>query len=162
MVLLNTYGTHKAHFLVDPCVCVRALKVWQSRNDFFKLTFLPKNEQTNSTLLLWYLRSTCFCSYFGGNWRHQKDISKLIDLSWHTFCDNNWKHDFYQPSNHSALESWWLLMVPLAAIFFRHKRSKSGRVQCTWQSRVVQQCQCASRYYERNIPQNPIWQKICS
>ena len=25
MVLLNTYGTHKAHFLVDPCVCVRAL-----------------------------------------------------------------------------------------------------------------------------------------
>ena len=29
------------------------LKVRQSRNDFFKLTILPKNEQTNSTLLLW-------------------------------------------------------------------------------------------------------------
>ena len=27
------------------------LKVRQSRNDFFKLKFLPKNEQTNSTLL---------------------------------------------------------------------------------------------------------------
>ena len=47
---------------------------------FFKPTFLPKNEQTNSTLLLWYLRSTCFCSFFGRNWRQQKDISKLTDL----------------------------------------------------------------------------------
>ena len=50
-----------------------SLKVRQSRNDFFKLTFLLKNERTNLTLLLWYLRSTCFRSFFGGNWRHQKD-----------------------------------------------------------------------------------------
>ena len=53
------------HFLV-------LLKVSQSRNDFFKPTFLPKNQQTNSIWLLW--------SCFGRNWRHQKDISKLLTL----------------------------------------------------------------------------------
>ena len=51
-----------------------------SQNDFFKLTFLSKNKQMNSTLLLWYLRSICLCSFFRRNWRHQKDISKLTDL----------------------------------------------------------------------------------
>ena len=56
------------------------LKVIQSRNDFFKPTFLPKNEWTNSTLVLWNLRSACFCSFFGRNWSHKKDISKLTDL----------------------------------------------------------------------------------
>ena len=35
----------------------------------------------NSWSLLWYLRLTCFCSFFGRNWRHQKDSSKLTDLS---------------------------------------------------------------------------------
>ena len=54
-----------------------SLKVRKSQNDFFKLT---KNERTNSTLLLWNLRSTCFRSFLGRNWRHQKDISKLTDL----------------------------------------------------------------------------------
>ena len=56
------------------------LKVRQSRNDFFKPLFPPKNERRNSTLLLWYLRLTCFRSFFGENWRHQKDVSKLTDL----------------------------------------------------------------------------------
>ena len=45
------------------------VKVRQSRNNFFKTTFLPKNERT-----------TCFHSFFGGNGRHQKDFSKLTDL----------------------------------------------------------------------------------
>ena len=36
------------------------LKVRQIRNDFFKPTFLPKNEQTNSTLLLVDLFSFVF------------------------------------------------------------------------------------------------------
>ena len=36
------------------------LKVRQSRNDFFKPTFLPKNERTNSTLLLVDLFSFIF------------------------------------------------------------------------------------------------------
>ena len=33
-----------------------------------------------SALLLWYLRSTCFHSFFGRNWRHQKYISKSTGL----------------------------------------------------------------------------------
>ena len=53
--------------------------VRQSRNDFFKPTILPKNQRTNSTLLLWYLGSTCFCSFFGRNWRHQK---KHLEINW--------------------------------------------------------------------------------
>ena len=54
------------------------LKVRQSENEVFKLIFLPKNDGTN--LLQWYLRSTCFRSFFGRNWRHQKYISKLTDI----------------------------------------------------------------------------------
>ena len=56
---------------------------------FWGHRFPPKNEWTNLTLLLWYLRSTCFRSSFGGNWRPKKTISKLTDLylsalkSWH-------------------------------------------------------------------------------
>ena len=47
---------------------------------FSSRSFFQKNEQTNSTLLLWNLRSNCFRLFFGRNWRHQKDISKLTDL----------------------------------------------------------------------------------
>ena len=39
-------------------------------------SILPKNNQKR----LWYLRLTCFCSVFGRNWRHQKDILKINDL----------------------------------------------------------------------------------
>ena len=39
------------------------LKGRHSQNDFFKPTFPPNNERTNSTLLLWNLRLTCFCSF---------------------------------------------------------------------------------------------------
>ena len=35
--------------------------------------FPPKHKRTNSTLLLWYLKSTCLHSFFGENWRHQKN-----------------------------------------------------------------------------------------
>ena len=47
---------------------------------FWCLRFPPKNEQRNLTLLLWYLKLTCFHSFFGGNRRHQNTISKLSDL----------------------------------------------------------------------------------
>ena len=56
------------------------LKVSKTWKQIVKPWILPKNKQMNSTLLLWYLRSTCFRSFFGRNWRHQKDISKLTDL----------------------------------------------------------------------------------
>ena len=34
----------------------------------------------NFTTSLWHLRSTCFRSFFGRNWRQQKDISKSTEL----------------------------------------------------------------------------------
>ena len=43
-------------------------------------SILPKTERKNATLLLWYLKSNCFRSFFGRIERHQKDISKLADL----------------------------------------------------------------------------------
>ena len=54
----------------------KLLKVRQIRNDFFKPKFLPKNEQTNSTLLLVVLK----CLFFGRKWRHQKTF-----WNWLTF-----------------------------------------------------------------------------
>ena len=42
------------------CKLCWCLKVRQNRNNFFKLTFPPKNEQTNSILLLWDLCSFVF------------------------------------------------------------------------------------------------------
>ena len=52
------------------------LKVRKIQNDFFRPTFLPKNDEQ---IRLYYL-SICFRSFFGRKWRHQKDISKLTDL----------------------------------------------------------------------------------
>ena len=46
-------------------------------------------QKTNKWIQFYYYE-TCFCSFFGGNWRHQKDISKLTDLYflfWRPFCD---------------------------------------------------------------------------
>ena len=45
---------------------------------FWGHQFPPKNERTNSTLLLWYLRSTCFRSFFGGNRRAQKSLGNEV------------------------------------------------------------------------------------
>ena len=52
------------------------LKVRQIRNDYFKPTFLPKKELTNSTLLLVHL----FLFVFWKKLKTPKDISKLTDL----------------------------------------------------------------------------------
>ena len=38
------------------------IKISWFRKGFFNY---PKNERKNSTLLLWYLKSNCFCSFFG-------------------------------------------------------------------------------------------------
>ena len=56
------------------------LKVSKTQKHIVKPRILPKNEQMNSTLLLWYHRLTCFRSIFGRNRRHQKTILKLSDL----------------------------------------------------------------------------------
>ena len=66
------------------------LKVRQSRNDFFKPLFPPKNERRNSTVLLWYLRSTCFRSFF---WRKSTTPKNHFEINWPlpqvNFPDNN-------------------------------------------------------------------------
>ena len=54
------------------------LKVRQSQSDFFKATFLPKNEWTNLTLLLWYLRSACFVCFL----EEIKDIKNHFEINW--------------------------------------------------------------------------------
>ena len=61
------------------------LKVRQSRNDFFKLVFLPKNERTNSTLLLWYFRLTknsYLVNFSGFQWQKciPMDIASYLGL----------------------------------------------------------------------------------
>ena len=77
---LDNKGALKQLNLVRLSKRFYTLKVRQSRNDFFKPTFLPKNEP------LWNLMSTCFLSLFGKNWRLQKDILKFTDLYENTLC----------------------------------------------------------------------------
>ena len=50
------------------------LKVRQIRNDFFKLTFLPKNERTNLTLLLVDLFSFVF-------WKKVKTQKRHLEMN---------------------------------------------------------------------------------
>ena len=52
------------------------LKVRQIRNDFFKLTFLPKNERTNSTLLFVDLFSFFFL------WKKVKTPKRQFEINW--------------------------------------------------------------------------------
>ena len=55
------------------------LKVKQSRKYVFKPTFLPKNKQTNSTLLLWYLSLTFFLFVF---WKKLKTPKRHFEINW--------------------------------------------------------------------------------
>jgi hypothetical protein len=41
------------------------LKVNELRNVSLVSSILPKKEQKKSSLILWYLKSNCFCSFFG-------------------------------------------------------------------------------------------------
>ena len=89
------------------------LKVSKTQKQIVKSWILPKNEQMNSILLLWYLRSTCFRSFFGRNWRHQKDISKLTDLYYGNSSRNvfvRFLGELKKPKRH--LEINWPLTQP--------------------------------------------------
>ena len=77
---VNSSWTH--HLSVQIMLNPGYLKVRQSQNDFLSWSLLQKTKNKNEWIRLyyyrWYLRSTCFCSFFfRGNWKHQKDISKL-------------------------------------------------------------------------------------
>ena len=65
-ILQTFFGPHAIKFL----------KVRQSRNVFFKLTILPKNERTNTSSTMIEL----FHSVFGRIRGEQKVLSKLTDL----------------------------------------------------------------------------------
>ena len=67
-------------------ICPIQIKVRQSRNDFFQTDVSSKNEWTNSTLLLWNLRSTCFRSFFGRNIGWKKSFR--LCLTFNTQKDN--------------------------------------------------------------------------
>ena len=56
------------------------------RSDKFEKIFSSQRffQKLNKQIYL-YCLSTCFPSYFGRKWRHQKDISKLTDV-WKGFC----------------------------------------------------------------------------
>ena len=84
-VALATFSMKKGmNFIVYRVCCFWSnslkLKVSLFQKDFLLSSILPKNERKISTWLLWFLRPTCFPLFFGRIWRHQKDISKLIDL----------------------------------------------------------------------------------
>ena len=46
---------------------------------FWGHRFPPKNGRTNSTLILWYLWSTCFCSFF---WRKSTTPRNHFEINW--------------------------------------------------------------------------------
>ena len=64
----------------------KLIKVRKTRNDFFKWTFPPKNKQTNSTLLLWNLRSTSFCSFLEEIEDTNKSFRNYLTFSDYQFC----------------------------------------------------------------------------
>ena len=59
---------------MDGYFCAFMLKVRQILNDFFKLTFLPKNERTNLTLLLFDLFSFVF-------WKKVKTPKRRFEIN---------------------------------------------------------------------------------
>ena len=70
------FQTITPDFFKGPTKNVLTVKVREIRNDLFKPTFLPKNQQRNSTLLL----VDFFSFVFWKKVKTPKDISKLIDL----------------------------------------------------------------------------------
>ena len=57
------------------------LKGQKISKGFLMSSISSKNERRNSTSLLWYLKSTCFCSFFGGNRRHQKPFQNYLTFN---------------------------------------------------------------------------------
>ena len=68
------------------------LKVRRNWNNFSSRRFLQKTKER----IQFYCYETCFCLFFGVNWRHQKDTSKLTDLK---FKMDLWSHCFSQNAN---------------------------------------------------------------
>ena len=61
-------------------VCWKAVKVRQSRNDIFQAKVSSKKRTNEFYFTTMKPQVDLFLFVFGGNWRHQTDISKLTDL----------------------------------------------------------------------------------
>ena len=81
------------------------LKVRQIRNDFFKPTFLPKNERTISTLLLVDLFSFVF-------WKKVKTPKRHFEINWPL----NEMREVY----HLCFSLFWQLPIELNLVVFFH------------------------------------------
>ena len=79
-----TVAGHQVHRLENRCLFPN---IYNMKNQFWaglgsRASSWKKNvwgrlwAQKDSSLLLWYLKSNCFRSFFWENWRHKKDISK--------------------------------------------------------------------------------------
>ena len=55
---------------------------------FWGQQFPPKNKPTSLTLQLWYLRLTCFCSFFGGNRQPPKPFRNKLTFPQGRHPDN--------------------------------------------------------------------------
>ena len=106
--ITNYEKNHNFEILVQTAF----LKVRQSWNEFLKPKFPPKNKRRNSTLLLWNLRLTCFCSFYGGNWRQQNDFGMIIK----DYSEKSEKHHFqlFLP----LTGSWYMLTDKLYTNYF--------------------------------------------
>ena len=82
-------GGHKFdHITLHLSLKLRVLKVRQIRNDFFKLTFLSKNERTNSTLLLGDLFSFIFL-------KKVKTPKRHFEINWPLLLHIFWRIHFW-------------------------------------------------------------------
>ena len=97
-------------------------QVRQIRNDFFRIMFPPKNEQTDSTLLLWYLRLTCFCSF----WRKLKTPKSYFEINWPLVLLGDSNHPSYFCLGHVFINTSIKLMLPQNKLskFWSGKRQK--------------------------------------
>ena len=84
--------------LIEATKTLQALEFWASNDFSLKYALASKMQWAakGQTKLKWFFQAdvssikqmnefdwstmTCFHSFFGRNWRHQKDISKLTDL----------------------------------------------------------------------------------
>ena len=80
VVLLNENSVNLWIWSASISKTLFQLKVRQSRNVSFKLTILPKNEQTNSFILPNSTKNEFAGSFLGRIRGYQKVLSKLIDL----------------------------------------------------------------------------------
>ena len=67
----------------------------------FQVDVSSEKRKNKFYLLLWNLRLTCFRSFFGGNWRHQKDILRFF-----CFLERYFNAQSYDPKQFLLCRLW--------------------------------------------------------